>query len=113
MTTILSQNDLTVPADQTPVYSEWAEVGTATSIDASVTVQNNESPDLWIQWADSTEGPESEDVDVFAVGRDPVSNGQKYYVYARNLSPAGAYIRVKGIAYGTDAGPCHVKIDAN
>lgn len=113
MATILSEDDLMVPADETPAYSSWAVIDSATSVSASVTVMNNQSADLWIQWTDDTDGPEPEDVDVFAVGRDPVSNGRNYYVHAHNLEPAGAYVRVKGVAYGTEAGPCHVKIDAS
>jgi hypothetical protein len=103
----------TCPGDSTPTYSSWGEVGAATSVDAGVTSANNESPDLWIQWTDDPDGPEPEDVDVFATGEDPGSHGQLYYVHAENLTPAGAYVRIKGVAYGTDAGPCHARIDAN
>lgn len=101
----------TCPGDETPTYSDWATVGSATALDAWVTSANNESPDLWIQWTDDTEGPEPEDVDVFATGIDPETNGQRYYVHADGLTPAGAYVRIKGVAYGTDAGPCHAVID--
>jgi hypothetical protein len=100
----------TIPADETPAYSAWGEVGSATSVDAAVTVTNNESPDLWLQWTDDPEGPEPEDHDPsFMPAADP--NGQHYYVIANGLTPQGAYVRFKGIAYGTQAGPCHATLD--
>lgn len=112
MARILSES-FTVPADPTgatPVYSSWATVGSATSIDAAVTVANDNAPDIWIQWTDDPSGPEPEDVDVFAVGFDP--HGNHYHVYANGLAPAGAYIRVKAIAWELDAN-CHATIDTN
>lgn len=110
MARILSDT-FTCPGDETPTYSVWATVGTATSLDASVTSMNNESPDLWVQWADDQENPD-EPVDVFAGAPDPNQNdGDNYHVVANGLTPAGAYVRIKGIAYGTDAGPCHAIID--
>jgi hypothetical protein len=100
----------TCPADSTPTYSDWAAVGSATSLNATAKSVNDESPDLWVQWTDDTEGPEPEDVDVFAGASDP-ETPQHYYVEANGLTPAGAYIRIKGIAYGVDCGPVHVTID--
>ena len=110
MPRILNEN-FTCPGDSTPTYTAWAAVGSAAALDAHVNSSNNESPDLWIQWTDDPNGPEPEDVDVFVTGPDPESNGQHYYVHADGLTPAGAYIRIKGVAYGADAGPCHAWIE--
>lgn len=107
MARILSDT-FTCPGDETPTYSDWAEVGSATSVSATATSMNDESPDLWIQWTDNTEGPEPEDIDVFTSGDDPA--GDHYYVYANGLTPAGDYIRIKGIGY-VECGPVHVTID--
>jgi hypothetical protein len=110
MARILNQ-DFTAVADSTgesPAYSTWAEVGSATSLDASVSVTNNTAPDIWIQWTDDPGGAAPEDVDVFLVGNHP----QHYIVVANDLTPAGTHVRVKVVSYEIDA-ECRAVIDTN
>jgi hypothetical protein len=104
-------DQFTVPADETPEYSDWATIGSATSVDFGVTITNDQSPDLWVQWTDDVNGPEPEDIDVpLLPAADP--NGNHAYVKADDVPVDGAYVRYKGIAYGTEA-VCYATIDTN
>ena len=91
---------------ETPAYSSWAEVGSATALDADVVVTNDYAADIWLQWATDTNNPD-EPVDVFLVGQD---NGSGHYrVVAENQEPAGTHVRVKVVAWDTHA-DCHANL---
>lgn len=108
---VILTDTFTVPADETPAFSNWAEIDPNTVINVSVTVMNNQSPDLWVQWADDTDNP-GESLDEFRWASDPDrSDGDNYHVEANGLASAGTYIRVMGVAYGTAAGPCRVVVN--
>jgi len=111
MATILNEH-FTATGDSTgdsPAYSSWATVGSATTVNVGVTVSNDYAADIVVQWTDDPDGPPPDDADVLMPGMDPESGGQHYYVHADGLTPEGTHVRIKTVAWDMDA-PCHAVI---
>lgn len=91
MATIFDDN-VTVPVNATEVFTEWAAVGSATSVTVDIVDRNHQQSDVWVQWTDDPDGPEQEPQDV--LNQLPPTDSW-WHLRAEDLTPEGTYVRLK------------------